>query len=83
MYYEILVCKKVRLQGRDVFQHLFATADRSARSEVDGKKVFDEIKARFPEKDGYKVTATLYQHTGEELDWGNPDQAKLDAIVGQ
>ena len=50
----------VALNGR----HFFATAPRSARWEEDAKKLYKEIKTRFPEKDGFEVSVTEWKGTG-------------------
>lgn len=60
MYYEI----NVSLSGR----HFFATAERSLASEyafINALKVF---KDKFPEREGYKITASYNQKVGTVLD---------------
>ena len=61
MYYEI----NVSLGGR----HFFATAERSVTTESKARAVFDELKARFPEAQGYKVTVSYNELTGRQLGW--------------
>jgi hypothetical protein len=48
--------------------HFFATAPRSARYEQDAKKIFDELKARFPEPE-YTFTVTHWKGAGEHKNW--------------
>lgn len=57
MYYEILVAK----HG----YHLFATAERSATYGPKAKMLYEEIKSRFPEEEGYTVTVTKWEKKGE------------------
>ena len=47
--------------------HFFATAPRSCVSETQMNKVFREIKNRFPESEGFKVTVTYYTVKGREV----------------
>lgn len=59
MYYEILVTK----HGH----HLFATAERSAGYMSKAKLLYEEIKSRFPEDEGYNVTITRWETKGEPI----------------
>jgi len=56
MYYEI----NVSLNGN----HFFATAERSATTEYEARRLFTEIKNRFRKEDGYNVTCTLWDKFG-------------------
>ena len=60
-YYEI----NVSLNGC----HFFATTKRSATNVKTARRIFYELKKRFPEKDGFKITITGQVEYGEELDW--------------
>lgn len=62
MYYEILVTK----HGH----HLFATAERSAQYASKAKMLYNEIKSRFPEDEGYSITITRWEKRGEPI---NPE----------
>lgn len=64
-------------------EHVFATAPRSAINEWQAKKLFAILQAKFPESEGYKVDVTNWQGVGHQVDWSNPEQTKLDQIVGQ
>ena len=55
-YYEINVAKNGR--------HFFATAERSARDSGEARQLIDEITKRFPETDGYTVSATYWEARG-------------------
>jgi hypothetical protein len=55
MHYEI----NVAFQGK----HFFATHERSIRDENTFHKVFDVIDKKFPESEGYTITATLDEET--------------------
>lgn len=41
--------------------HLFATAPRSCVSERKARTVYAEIRARFPESEGYSVSVTYWE----------------------
>lgn len=58
-YYEI----NVALNG----MHLFATAKRSCTTKWEYEKVLKILKEKFPESEGYKVTATYWTCIGKEL----------------
>ena len=60
MYYEI----NVSLNGA----HLFATAPRSIGSREELKRIGDLFREKFPEADGYKITATEWRTTGKNID---------------
>ena len=60
MYYEI----NVSLNGK----HLFATHERSLRGEYDFRKVVELFKEKFPEEEGYQLTATFYREEGIRID---------------
>lgn len=57
MHYEI----NVSLDG----QHLFGTHERSLTDETKAKRVYALFCHKFPAKDGYGVTLTKYETTGE------------------
>jgi len=60
MYYEINVSYKG--------VHFFATAERSITDECGLVIVLNEIVKRFPESDGYEVSAGMRQSTGLPID---------------
>ena len=60
MYYEI----NVALNGK----HLFATAERSIRSESELRRVLITIVEKFPESEGYEVSVTKWETRGKEID---------------
>ena len=59
MYYEILVVKNGR--------HYFATAERSLTDFHAFKVVLKEIIKRFPESEGYEISASEYYREGKQL----------------
>ena len=59
MYYEITVAKNG--------VHLFAMAERSAQSPWNARAIYEEIKTRFPEEEGYQVTVTRWKKRGEYI----------------
>jgi hypothetical protein len=59
MYYEVNVAKNG--------QHFFATAKRSCVTMHEFKPVLTEIVARFPESEGFSVTATYYEEIGHGI----------------
>lgn len=59
-YYEI----NVALYGK----HLFATAPRSITTEDKFQKMIKLFKEKFPESDGYQISATYWNCTGQILD---------------
>lgn len=50
-------------------EHMFATADRSATYGEKAQQLYTEIRKRFPESEGFKVTVTKWEQLGSELDW--------------
>ena len=60
MYYEI----NVALNGK----HLFATAERSITNKWKLKEVYNVIKEKFPQEDGYDISVTLYETVGKFVD---------------
>jgi len=60
-YYEL----NVALNGR----HLFATAARSCGCIQEAKRVWDCLKVKFPEAEGYAITITKWEATGTEMKW--------------
>lgn len=58
-HYEI----NVSLNGR----HFFATAPRSCVSEFEAKRVHTEIVARFPASEGFEVSCTYWQASGQRI----------------
>lgn len=62
-YYEI----NVALNGF----HFFATDPRSCPTKNEYKELLKVIKEKFPESEGYNVTATHWNCSGEILDTNN------------
>lgn len=58
-YYEV----NVALNGK----HFFATAPRSATERSQAERLVKELKARFPESEGYSVTCTHWQGCGKAV----------------
>lgn len=58
-YFEINVSK----DGR----HLFATAPRSLTTRKEYEAALELLKEKFPEAEGYSVTATYWEHRGVRL----------------
>ena len=56
-HYEV----NVALNGK----HFFATAPRSATDHAAAKELTQQLKARFPEAEGYSVTCTHWQCVGK------------------
>ena len=50
--------------------HFFATAKRSARTLEQAVVLIMEIKKRFPESEGFDVSATEWRALGSEVDIG-------------
>ena len=59
MYYEITVSR--------YGMHYFATAERSITCERDAKNTFNHFSDLFPAGDGYQITVTRYEKTGEQI----------------
>lgn len=59
MWYEINVSK----DGT----HYFATAARSIPTELRAREIADQLKHAFPENDGYKISITRWEKTGQTL----------------
>jgi alpha-mannosidase len=57
----------VSLNGR----HFFATAPRSGTDRAHVKDVLASIRHRFPESEGFQVTATYWEGTGRTFDEGD------------
>lgn len=66
MYYEINVSKNGK--------HFFATAERSITNKWKLKEVYDVLKEKFPQKEGYEVSVTKYETVGEFI---NMEQEKF------
>ena len=49
--------------------YLFATEQRQLTSRLRAKEVFDILKEKFPESEGYKVTCTHWEGVGREVDF--------------
>lgn len=60
MYYEI----NVAFYGK----HLFATHERSVVDEHDLEKVYNIFKEKFPVTEGYRITVTRWNKSGENID---------------
>lgn len=65
MYYEINVSKLNPDTGR--YEHYFATAERSITNMFKLQTVVDDLKNRFSESEGFKITCTHWQKIGEEM----------------
>ncbi len=48
-------------------QHLFATHPRSAKSKEEAERIFNAIKAKFPESEGYNVSCTHWAGAGSNV----------------
>lgn len=59
MYYEINITLNKK--------HFFATAERSITDKYKLKEVYDVLKEKFPQKDGYDVTITRYETVGKRM----------------
>ena len=59
-HYEI----NISLNGK----HFFATAERSIRDENKLKEVYNVLKEKFPEEDGYKITVTEWITRGKPIE---------------
>ena len=59
MHYEI----NVALNG----SHFFATHERSIQTEQDLQKKVKIFKEKFPESEGYSISASLIRTTGSEI----------------
>lgn len=68
-YYEI----NVSLNGK----HLFATAPRSCTIRCEYEKVLNILKRKFPESEGYEVTATYWNCNGQPLETKRENKFKL------
>lgn len=66
MHYEI----NIALNG----MHFFGTHERSIRDDYALKRVYGEMKKRFPESEGFSVTVCQYRTSGRSV---NPDDIKL------
>lgn len=55
-YYEI----NVSLKGR----HLFATAQRSLKTQAEADSLLGVFKVKFPEREGYKISMTYWEGKG-------------------
>lgn len=70
MKYEI----NVALNGR----HLFATAHRSLTDPQTAALVMTLFREKFPEIDGYSVTCTRWENTGQQLTFEDLMQVAFD-----
>jgi hypothetical protein len=48
--------------------YLFATEQGQLTSLKEAKKVYDILKEKFPDSQGYEVTCTRWEGTGKEID---------------
>ena len=60
MYYEI----NIALNGK----HFFATAERSITNKWKLKEVYDVLKEKFPQEEGYDISVTYYETVGKPID---------------
>jgi hypothetical protein len=66
MYYEINVSKFNPVSKRH--EHYFATHQRSLRSgELNARHAAFDFVERFPESEGFKVTLSGYEETGNQI----------------
>ncbi len=59
MWYEINVSQKC--------EHLFATHERSIKSAEELRRVYGEIKSRFPAEQGFEITVTRFDALGHRV----------------
>ena len=59
MYYEI----NVALNGK----HFFATDKRSITNKWKLKEVYNVLKEKFPQDEGYDISVTLYETIGKSI----------------
>lgn len=71
MHYEINVSKltldAMRPNASPSYKHLFATAPRSCPDKWECRKVYDELKARFPEPE-FQIKIIFYENSGVYVD---------------
>lgn len=61
MGYEINISKNGK--------HYFATADRSLGHDIKKtKQIYQELKSLYPEDKGFKLSVTLWNHVGSNID---------------
>jgi hypothetical protein len=65
MYYEINVSLNT--------QHFFATSERSISNMKDLKKIYNILKEKFPEEEGYKIIVTKWDKIGHSVDLDSID----------
>lgn len=59
MYYEI----NISLNGK----HFFATSERSITNKYKLEEVYNVLKEKFSQKDGYDLTVTKYETVGKPM----------------
>lgn len=59
MYYEI----NIALNNK----HFFATAERSITNEIKLKEVYNVLKEKFPESEGYTISVTKFETIGHHV----------------
>jgi hypothetical protein len=70
VYYEIIVLKNGK--------HLFATAERSLRSEGEAREVYNIMKGKFTAEEGYTLKVGCYSLRGEDIEF---EEEKSDEKV--
>ena len=65
MYYEI----NVALNGK----HFFATSERSITNKWKLKEVYNVLKEKFPQEEGYDISVSLYETVGKSIDMGQEE----------
>lgn len=68
-HYSINVARQegTYMDGHPRFIHLFATAPGSCRDRDHADDVLANLRARFPEADGFKITMTHWVCRGEQV----------------
>jgi hypothetical protein len=69
MTYEINVSKNG--------EHLFATNERSLTTESEARRVYAIFVAKFPARDGYKISVTRWERQGEHINFTEGDSTKM------
>ena len=59
--------------------HFFATAEHSILTKQGLKIALEVFMAKFPESEGYAISATLERHTGTPIDLANIDESIEEA----
>ena len=54
--------------GLSCFANFFATAERSITNKWKLKEVYDVLKEKFPQEEGYDISITYYETVGKSID---------------